>query len=154
MSEARFGWSRCPGCGGGLEPLRSADLGVGDAHGTLSTSERVPPLSVCGACFGVWFDWWAGETSALSRALVELPRGGSATPGQGHCPRDGMPLEPHAYLDQGPVVRRCGRCMGLFAGRAQIDELAAFAEKLPDQPDHPGPIEDPTVLARLWRLLR
>jgi hypothetical protein len=149
MSEARFGWSRCPGCGGGLEPLGADDLAP--TSGPLSTSERVPPLSVCGACFGVWFDWWAGETSAISRALVELPRGGGGAPGLWQCPRDGMTLEPHAYLDQGPVVRRCARCMGLFAGRSQIDELAAFAERLPD---HPGPIEDPSVLARLWRLLR
>ena len=117
----------------------------------MSTADRVPPLSLCGACFGVWFDWWAGEAAAIARALLRLPRS-RRTPARGDraCPRDGVTLESHAYLDVGPVVRRCPRCMGLFATRAQLDELATFGERLPDPP---GPIEYPTVLARLWRLL-
>ena len=146
MSEARFGTSSCPACAGVLEALPHAR-----ADGALSTGERVAPVSLCSSCCGVWFDWWAGETAALSRILSDLPRSTSGQPhGDGACPRDHTALVSQPYLDKGPLVRRCPRCMGLFARREQVDELAHFSERLPECPP---PIEDRTVLARLWRLL-
>jgi len=153
MSEARFGLARCPGCGGALEPLDHVALAIEPAAtAPLASAERTAPISLCAVCFGVWFDWWAGETSSLWASLVALPRSTQATPARtGRCPRDGSALSEQPYLDQGPSVRRCPRCMGLFARRAQIDELAIFAERLPEPT---LPFEDKNVLARLWRLLR
>ena len=146
MSEARFGTSRCPACAGMLESLPHAASVV-----PLSTSERVAPVSLCSSCCGVWFDWWAGETAALAKVLSDLPQSTSGQPhGDGACPRDQTALVSQPYLDKGPIVRRCPRCMGLFARREQIAELAQFSERLPEAPQ---PIEDRTVLARLWRLL-
>jgi len=152
MSESRFSSPRCPGCGGELQAIALDEVPGAEPRATpISTGERVAPLSVCSTCFGVWFDWWAGETTAISTSLVDLPRGAQASVrGDGCCPRDGLPLESQPYLASGPVVRRCPRCMGLFAAREKIDELAAFAHLLPA---HHGTIEDKSVLARLWRLL-
>ncbi|MEO6951133.1 MAG: hypothetical protein ABI321_04905 [Polyangia bacterium] len=132
MSEARFGTNRCPACAGVLEALPHAHAGA-----ALSTGEHVAPMSLCSSCCGVWFDWWAGEASGQPH-------------GDGACPRDHTSLVSQPYLDKGPLVRRCPRCMGLFARREQVDELAHFAERLPEAPP---PIEDRTILARLWRLL-
>ena len=42
------------------------------------------------------------------------------------------------YLDAGPVVERCPTCLGLFARREQVAELAAFHERIPV--DAPEPI--------------
>ncbi len=144
MSEARFGTDRCPGCGGALTMLS-----------TSVPDERASEVSVCGACYGVWFDWWAGETAALASDLLQLPRSARGPRGREHttsvCPRDGAVLELQPYLDRGPSVRRCARCMGVFAARPQIDELAAFSRVMPE-PE--GPIEDRSVWARLWRLFR
>jgi len=64
------------------------------------------------------------------------------------CPRDGTPLEPHAYLDVGPTVQRCPTCLGLFAPRAQIEPLQRFHERMPSMPHEP--IERSSLLSRLW----
>lgn len=153
MSEARFGIVRCPGCGGSLHALEREGLShapLAAAAPATATGERVPPLSMCTTCFGVWFDWWAGETSAICTALLSLPHSLRAPVRvDGACPRDGMRLVSQPYLDGGPSVRRCPRCMGLFAARAQLDELAEFSHRLPESS---GTIEDRSVLARLWRL--
>jgi hypothetical protein len=151
MSEARFGVWRCPGCGGALQALRDDVLSdVAERFAPPSAGDRVPPVSVCEACFGAWFDWWAGESCAISTQLADLPRAqNQARRGEGVCPRDATPLSSQAYMGTGPSVRRCARCLGLFASRAQVDELAAFAHQLPESPD---PIEYPNLLARIWRL--
>ena len=152
MSEPRFGVSRCPGCGGALRDLEEVFTeALASQSAPTDNGERVPLLSVCEACFGVWFDWWAGESSAISTVLRSLPRTTrTAVRADGVCPRDASPLDAQAYLGTGPVVLRCARCLGLFASRDQLDELAAFAEHLPEST---GPIIDASLFDRLLRLL-
>jgi hypothetical protein len=53
-----------------------------------------------------------------------------------------------AYLDSGPVVERCPTCLGLFARREQVAELAAFHERIPV--DAPEPIVWVSWLDRFW----
>ncbi len=155
MSEPRFGIVRCPGCGGTLSNLEGDDT-ITEALATQSqetaSGERVPLLSVCGTCFGVWFDWWAGESAAIARVLGALPRTPrTALLADGKCPRDASELDAQPYLGTGPSVLRCARCLGLFATRDQLDELATFAEHLPEST---GPIIDAKLLDRLMRLLK
>ena len=52
------------------------------------------------------------------------------------------------YLDAGPVVARCPTCLGLFARRALVAELAAFHERIPVDP--PEPIVWVSWLERFW----
>jgi hypothetical protein len=134
VSERRFGHARCPGCGGGLDALAMpAETILADDLPT-SAAEQVPPVSVCASCFGVWFEWWAGESASISTTLSALPRSRRAGRRvESACPRDGMGLVSQPYFGSGPTVRRCPRCLGLFAARGQIDELAAFAHTMPDE---------------------
>jgi Zn-finger nucleic acid-binding protein len=122
----------CPACRGPMNELRlEPDISV----------------DVCVACRGVWFDWFDGETSALAHKLDTDP---AQAPGSvvGNCPRDGTPLEPHAYLDVGPTVQRCPTCLGLFAPRSQIEPLQRFHERMPEKAHEP--IERSSLLSRLW----
>jgi hypothetical protein len=91
----------------------------------------------CGACHGIWVDWWDGEASGLARRVP--PRDGAAPTGKrgGACPRDGASLVDRPYLDSGPVVERCPTCLGLFARREQVPELAAFHEHIPVDAEYP-----------------
>ena len=102
----------------------------------------------CGACRAIWVDWWHGEASSIARTVPE--HGGGASAGQrgGVCPRDGTPLVERPYLDSGPEVERCPTCLGLFARREQVAELAAFHERIPD--DTPEPIVWVSWLERFW----
>jgi Zn-finger nucleic acid-binding protein len=131
----RGGYLVCPGCGGAMQPY---DLGGDD--GVV--------VSRCQECQGVWFDWFDGETSRLAHGMEQLA--GQHIPEMrpgGSCPRDGVVLEGHPYLDAGPKVARCPQCLGLFAGRSQLAALADFHERIPASPE---PIERTSLLARLW----
>ena len=46
------------------------------------------------------------------------------------------------YLDTGPAVARCGRCMGLFATPIQLRALASYSEA--EEPE-----AEPSLLQRL-----
>jgi Zn-finger nucleic acid-binding protein len=102
----------------------------------------------CIGCHGVWVDWWSGEASGIARRVPARP--GSAPTGTrgGVCPRDGTELVEREYLDTGPVVERCPTCLGLFARREQIGELASFHERIPMEP--PEPIVWVSWLDRVW----
>jgi Zn-finger nucleic acid-binding protein len=126
---AREGYLVCPGCGGLMLSLDSAG-------------------ARCQSCFGVWFDWFDGETSGLAQKVPRLDAAETRARSGGSCPRDGARLEPHEYLDGGPLVDRCPECLGLFAARAQLLALAEFHERMPA--DSPEPIERASLLARLW----
>jgi Zn-finger nucleic acid-binding protein len=102
----------------------------------------------CQSCFGAWFDWFDGETSGLAQRVPVLGEGAPQSHSGGVCPRDGVRLEQHPYLDAGPPVDRCPECLGLFAGRPQIAALAEFHERMPEK--SPEPIERTSLLARLW----
>jgi ferredoxin len=123
----------CPACQGGLHEL---ELGESRAF-------------ACDACRGVWFDWFDGETSALSQKLdTHVVR--AAPPvraGESRCPRDAGVLVEQPYLDTGPRVFRCGVCLGLFAPRDRIAALQSFHERLPEGG---SPIVTSSLLARIW----
>ncbi len=103
----------------------------------------------CSACHGVWVDWWQGEASGIARRVP--PRPGQASTGGrrgGACPRDASALVDRPYLDAGPVVERCPTCLGLFARRDQVAQLAAFHERIPV--DAVEPIVWVSWLERFW----
>lgn len=104
----------------------------------------------CGACHGIWVDWWHGEASGLARTVPPHPGGSAHGGGQrgGACPRDGATLVDRPYLDSGPVVERCPACLGLLARREQVAPLAAFHERIPI--DAPEPILWVSWLQRFW----
>jgi len=110
----------------------------------------VSPATVqrCQSCHGAWFDWFDGETSGLAHRMPVLGGDAPRSRSGGACPRDGGRLESLEYLDGGPPVDRCPLCLGLFAGRAQLQALAEFHEHMPE--DSPEPILRASLLARLW----
>jgi Zn-finger nucleic acid-binding protein len=134
MSDGRGALLICPACAGPMVEVR-----VGADQVLVAT---------CESCRGVWFDWFAGETSELAGAIPTLD--GAAPVGHhgGACPRDGAPLVTQPYLDAGPWVERCPTCLGLFAERARIPELKRFHSRMPD--DARDPIHRESLLARLW----
>lgn len=104
-------------------------------------------IQLCESCHGAWFEWFDGETSGLAQRVPILDGDAPRARSGGICPRDGARLETQPYLDGGPAVDRCIDCLGLFAGRAQLAELAAFHEHMPEGS---GPIVRGSLLARLW----
>src|SRR5688572_790801 len=119
MSDGRGAFLVCPGCDGPM------------------AARALPPLvDVCHACGGVWFDWFDGEATALSRTLdVGRAEDGRLHPRAPRCPRDGGGLVAQPYLDSGPPVLRCPDCMGLFADRTTIRSLQDFQDRLPQHGD-------------------
>jgi Zn-finger nucleic acid-binding protein len=134
MPDGRGALLICPAC---ENPMTEVRVGADEVA-----------VDVCQSCRGVWFDWFDGETSGLARSLPTVE--GAAPRGRrgGACPRDGAPLEVHAYLDAGPEVERCPTCFGLFAARDRIPELRAFHARMPEKP--PDPVRRESLLARLW----
>ncbi len=135
MPDGRGAFLVCPACAGPMLEVR--------------VGEEQAAVDVCETCRGVWFDWFDGETSDLARSIPTVD--GSAPVGKknGACPRDGAPLETHAYLDSGPEVERCPTCLGLFAPRARIPQLRAFHQRMPET-KAPDPVRRESLLARLW----
>ena len=102
----------------------------------------------CGACHGIWVDWWHGEASGIARTVPARPEHAATGQRGGACPRDGSALVERPYLDSGPVVERCPTCLGLFARRAQVEPLARFHEHIPVEA--PEPIVWVSWLSRFW----
>lgn len=102
----------------------------------------------CTSCHGVWLVWWGGEASGVAQTVPARPGSSPTGARGGQCPYDGTTLIDRAYLDSGPVVERCPTCLGLFARREQIAELAAFHERIPV--DAPEPIVWVSFLSRFW----
>ena len=102
----------------------------------------------CGACHGVWVDWWHGEASGIARTVPPRPPHAPAGQRGGACPRDGTALIEREYLDTGPLVERCPTCLGLFARRELVVPLAKFHEQIPVEA--PEPIVWVSWLHRFW----
>jgi Zn-finger nucleic acid-binding protein len=125
----------CPACQGRLQ------------------SERVGPdnaaVSRCELCSGIWFEWFAGEAGNLSHHLVDIVVDTTLRlQVGGPCPNDASELQPQPYLDGGPHVERCPKCLGLFLPAARIEELRRFHERMPNQMEEP--IERVSFFERLW----
>ena len=104
--------------------------------------------SECDTCHGIWVDWYREEPSGIARLVPERPGNVPSGRAGGACPRDGSVLTERPYLDAGPEVERCPSCLGLFARRAQVGELAAFHEHIPVEA--PEPIVWVSWLHRFW----
>jgi hypothetical protein len=86
-------------------------------------------VDLCCGCGGVFLEFFDGEPAMLSRHIephVQPPRGVRRGRSRLTCPdcHRGMVLRP--YLDDGPTVARCHRCMATFATRAQLRALSTF----------------------------
>ena len=139
VSDSRGAFLSCPACTGPLAEWR-ADSDEDDV------SEAV--VFACGACRGVWLDWFGEEPTRVARRVEPAPGNGPEGRAGGSCPRDGSALVLRSYLDAGPVVERCPTCLGLFASRAQLAPLAAFHERIPFEA--PEPIVWVSWLTRFW----
>ena len=102
----------------------------------------------CGACAAIWVAWWGGEPSGIARTVLPRPPQASWVQRGARCPIDDAELVDRPYLDSGPVVARCPTCLGLFARREQVSELAAFHERIPLEA--PEPILWVSWLDRFW----
>lgn len=108
----------CPRCGGELLPKETGEGAIIDA---------------CKECQGMWVDWLDGELAdvadEVAPAAAERPkaRGDAAAQAEvGACPRCKKPLFEERYLDDGPLILRCGECSGAFVPHASAAALADY----------------------------
>jgi Zn-finger nucleic acid-binding protein len=100
----------------------------------------------CERCGGVFLEFFDGDPGDLSRGVLERMlehSGGDPPRGNPRCPDCEIPMKPSRYLETGPVVSRCGRCMGLFATPSQLREVASYSDT-----------EEPEAETSLLRRLR
>lgn len=108
----------------------------------------------CGACGGIFLEFFDGEPAAISRGLRsrgDVPTGQTdaredARPCQ--CPDCGTEMVLRRYLGQGPALPRCESCLGLFLTPALREEMARFTAA-PEEESH----EEPGWVRRLIALL-
>lgn len=114
--------SVCPACGELFREFR------------LAKRAKPEPVDHCANCGAFFFDYQDGEPSALARMVGELSGQRSVpTPGDTpySCPRCRKAMVLRPYLE-GPLVFRCGSCLGTFATPQQLERLQGFAF-LPDE---------------------
>jgi hypothetical protein len=105
-------------------------------------------VDLCDHCGGVFLEFFDGEPSSLSKEIkqhlqqFESPLKIGGDPIQ--CPDCDRIMEVHPYLDEGPNIARCNRCMALYATPEQIRALSSFHFIA----------DDPSWFARLIALLR
>lgn len=130
------GWKgrdvRCPGC---AEAMSVEQVEGGD-------------IDVCGACGGVWLDWFDGEPRAIATKVVEAgvvgrPSSPDSLRAQeraiGACPRCTTQLVSERLADA--RVLRCESCAGSFVSREAAETLAALpADEPPPPSEGPRPI--------------
>jgi hypothetical protein len=121
VSDYRTAPGPCPACGARLDERVAGDVLV----------------DVCGACSGLWIDWFDGEAHAVAAQVGALPHGtGGAVRGAAACPRCHRPLVPTMH---GPAsVLRCGECAGTFVPRVSFEALAALESLEPREEPQPG----------------
>lgn len=152
---------RCPGCAEpmAIRPLQEADV------------------DVCGACGGIWIDWFDGELRAVTTEVLatEPPARASAPPevrnearATGACPRCERQLVSEHFVVGGPgsgggegrpslatgaELLRCEGCAGAFVSATSAQVLAMLP---PDEaPASAAPGGAPTMpWQRLVALLR
>jgi Zn-finger nucleic acid-binding protein len=87
-------------------------------------------IDLCDRCGGVFLEFFDGEPGSLSREIRQhLSRFESPLKVGGDpfaCPDCNRVMEVHPYLDEGPNIARCNRCMAVFATPEQVRALADF----------------------------
>lgn len=87
-------------------------------------------IDLCDRCGGVFLEFFDGEPAHLSREIREhlehhhTPLRVGGVPFA--CPDCERLMDVHPYLDEGPSIARCNRCMALFATPEQVRALANF----------------------------
>ena len=114
----------------------------------VTSSGSSGSVDLCDHCGGVFLEFFDGEPSALAKEirthleLFETPLRVGGDPFA--CPDCRRTMDVHPYLDEGPSIARCNRCMALFATPEQIRALSNF-----------GFMQDPpTWFERLVAMLR
>jgi Zn-finger nucleic acid-binding protein len=98
----------------------------------------------CEQCGGVFLEFFDGDPGDLSRGVLErmLKHSGDHLRANPRCPDCEIPMVQSRYLDTGPAVSRCGRCMGVFATLSQLRAVASYSDT--EQPE-----PEPSLLQRL-----
>lgn len=108
-------------------------------------------VDVCSHCRGLWIDWFDGDTVdvAMKAAPLSVRAPVALDLTKAFCPRCLRLLTftnhaIHEYAsgpltDHGPLLLRCGECMGTFVPRTVFDELIELAntEEEDTRPDSP-----------------
>jgi hypothetical protein len=87
-------------------------------------------VDVCDRCGGVFLDFFDGEPALLSREITlhlerfQMPFKPGSAPLR--CPDCERSMDVHPYLNDGPNIARCNRCLAMFATPEQIRALATF----------------------------
>ncbi len=88
-------------------------------------------IDLCDQCGGAFLEFFDGEPAALSREIrSHLERFQSPLRVGGApfaCPDCRRSMDVHPYLDEGPNIARCNRCMAVFATPEQVRALSRFS---------------------------
>jgi hypothetical protein len=110
----------CPAC---RSPMRQIAL--------RSMRER-GSVDLCDRCGGVYLEFFDGEPAELAREVTpyllheHTPRRPWGDGQPIACPDCERVMEVQPYLDDGPHVARCHRCLAVFATPEQVLALARF----------------------------
>ena len=85
-------------------------------------------VDVCTQCRGYVFDFDDGEPSNIARdlqpSLSNVTARVAPQPGTPHCTDCSASMSWMTYLENGPLVARCGECMSMFVPHEYIAELS------------------------------
>lgn len=111
-------------------------------------------VDVCGACAGLWIDWFDGEIATLTRrAKLPIPpaRATDEPSRDQRCPRCRGALTLEALGQSRLAALRCGECAGVFVPR----DVAAEIERGVDVSDPaPDVTTGPSLFSRLASTVR
>ncbi len=116
----------CPGCKAGL-----------DAQEILGSA-----VDRCAECGGLWVDWFDGDLPGIVRGVREAGQTNRASEdgreeknasGRAKrssilpsCPRCSRPLNQEHFHQAGPIIFRCGECLGAYVPAECAAELSRF----------------------------
>lgn len=90
-------------------------------------------VDLCKRCGGAYMDFFDGEPSAIARELTEQQKRAPSkpqlpAPAPLRCPACQIEMRVAPYMEGGPSISRCPRCLAIFASARQLALLAVFVE--------------------------